>query len=275
MADKPNFLNSVLQGLGLGKEPPKPPAKPPAKPTGQLAGRATAPLGKQTSKAEQAQDSKDRRFLISAYQTQPHLLAAFSDAQYMYKLVSEECDYLRLSIEEKEQEQKHLEEKARMGTLTPREQWRLKAVASELLVHQEDRSRIMPLLKKITNQTGPLKPLGPEEKAHQSSQRRYLIESYEKVPVLIPEFKDPQYMYRLFGEECDYAAECIREKEEALKELASKERPTPRDRSVMKTLEEEIRALQADLDRFQFLRKKAMEKPAPEENEENAESEEI
>lgn len=268
MADKPNFLNSVLQGLGLGKEPPKPssPAgKPLARPTGQLAGRATAPLGKTTTKAEQAQDSKDRRFLISAYQTQPHLLPAFSDAQYMYKLVSEECDFLRISIEEKELEQKQLEEKSRAGTLSPREQWRLKAVASELMAHQEDRSRIMPLLKKITNQTGPLKPLGPEEKARQSGQRRYLIDSYEKVPVLIPEFKDPQYMYRLFGEECDYTSECIREKEEARQLLVAKEKPTPRDRSVMKTLEEEIKALQAELERFQALRKKAMEKPSSDE----------
>lgn len=50
-------------------------------------------------------------------------------------------------------------------------------------------------------------PLSPEEKAKQSEERRYLISAYESTPTLIPEFQNPQYMYKLISNERDYTQE--------------------------------------------------------------------
>lgn len=50
-------------------------------------------------------------------------------------------------------------------------------------------------------------PLSPEEKAKQSEERRYLIAAFEATPTLIPEFQNPQYMYKLISNERDFTQE--------------------------------------------------------------------
>jgi|GEM_PF-2278231 hypothetical protein len=52
-------------------------------------------------------------------------------------------------------------------------------------------------------------PLSPEEKAKQSEERRYLISAYESTPTLIPEFQNPQYMYKMISNERDYTQEVL------------------------------------------------------------------
>lgn len=50
-------------------------------------------------------------------------------------------------------------------------------------------------------------PLTPEERAKQSDERRYLIAAFESTPTLIPEFQNPQYMYKLISNEREYTQE--------------------------------------------------------------------
>lgn len=52
-------------------------------------------------------------------------------------------------------------------------------------------------------------PLSPEDKAKQSEERRYLIAAFETTPTLIPEFQNPQYMYKMISNERDYAQEVL------------------------------------------------------------------
>lgn len=52
-------------------------------------------------------------------------------------------------------------------------------------------------------------PLSSEEKAKQSEERRYLIAAFETTPTLIPEFQNPQYMYKMISNERDYAQEVL------------------------------------------------------------------
>ena len=52
-------------------------------------------------------------------------------------------------------------------------------------------------------------PLSPAEKAKQSEERRYLIAAFETTPTLIPEFQNPQYMYKMISNERDYTQEML------------------------------------------------------------------
>jgi hypothetical protein len=52
-------------------------------------------------------------------------------------------------------------------------------------------------------------PLSSQEKAKQSEERRYLISAYETTPTLIPEFQNPQYMYKLISNEREYSQEVL------------------------------------------------------------------
>lgn len=54
-------------------------------------------------------------------------------------------------------------------------------------------------------------PLTSEEKAKQSEERRYLISAYESTPTLIPEFQNPQYMYKMISNERDHTQEVLNE----------------------------------------------------------------
>ncbi|MBI6546858.1 MAG: hypothetical protein HY692_08685 [Cyanobacteria bacterium NC_groundwater_1444_Ag_S-0.65um_54_12] len=56
--------------------------------------------------------------------------------------------------------------------------------------------------------TGSL-PQSADDKAKQSEERRYLIAAYKATPTLIPEFQNPQYMYKLISNEREYVQECL------------------------------------------------------------------
>ncbi len=61
----------------------------------------------------------------------------------------------------------------------------------------------------INTSAKPTQALSDSEKAKQSEERRYLIAAYEATPTLIPEFQNPQYMYKLISNERDYVQECL------------------------------------------------------------------
>jgi len=62
-------------------------------------------------------------------------------------------------------------------------------------------------------------PLTPQEKAKQSEERRYLISAYETTPTLIPEFQNPQYMYKLISNEREYSQEALSDLLQRRKEI--------------------------------------------------------
>lgn len=163
MADKPNFLNSILQGLGLAKpEEPKPtPARPARKPaqsgdlmlstrqTDALSSKSTSPL----SEEERQKEAEDRRYLIQAYQTNPGLIPEFQNPQYMYKLISNEREYIQERLTEKLREHKYLRSKSTAGVATPEEEARLKAMDMEIQMHRNELTKLFLLIKKITGVT--------------------------------------------------------------------------------------------------------------------------
>lgn len=71
--------------------------------------------------------------------------------------------------------------------------------------------------------------LSPEEKSKQSEERRYLIAAYESTPTLIPEFQNPQYMYKLISNERDFTQEqlnmLLQERKQILLEHSGTELP--------------------------------------------------
>lgn len=70
-------------------------------------------------------------------------------------------------------------------------------------------------------------PLSEEEKAKQSEERRYLIAAYEATPTLIPEFQNPQYMYKLISNERDYVQESLNRLLADRKKVAADAGPEP------------------------------------------------
>ncbi|HEY9766655.1 MAG TPA: hypothetical protein V6C82_09825 [Chroococcales cyanobacterium] len=165
MADpqKPNFFNSMLQSLGLSKaEPPASASRPhpgklsqagksgdlllSSRQTDGLAAKPTVPL----SKEEKAKESVDRHYLIDAYETMPTLIPEFQNPQYMYKLISNERDYVQENLDVRVKEHKTLRSKSQAGISTPEEDARFRALEKEIQSHRNELSRLFLLIKKVT-----------------------------------------------------------------------------------------------------------------------------
>lgn len=104
----------------------------------------------------------------------------------------------------------------------------------------------------------PTQPLSDAEKAKQSEERRYLIAAYEATPTLIPEFQNPQYMYKLISNERDYVQECLNkvlaERKKMMAEFGPE--PTPIQEAQLDRLDARIQEYRNDLTRLFLLIKK-------------------
>lgn len=101
-------------------------------------------------------------------------------------------------------------------------------------------------------------PLSPEEKAKQSEERRYLIAAYEATPTLIPEFQNPQYMYKMISNERDYTQEVLNQLLSERKQLLLEhtgELPEPLE-TQLNQLDIRAQELRNDLTRFFLLIKR-------------------
>lgn len=90
-----------------------------------------------------------------------------------------------------------------------------RTLPSDRMTRSGRETNISPASAKVTE------PLSADEKAKQSEERRYLIAAYEATPTLIPEFQNPQYMYKLISNEREYVQECLRSSLSSLKKLYS------------------------------------------------------
>lgn len=101
-------------------------------------------------------------------------------------------------------------------------------------------------------------PLTPEEKAKQSDERRYLIAAFESTPTLIPEFQNPQYMYKLISNEREYTQEklnaLLEERKMLLIERSGQLDEEQEDR--LNTLEGQAQELRNELTRLFLLIKR-------------------
>lgn len=114
-----------------------------------------------------------------------------------------------------------------------------------------------------TNDTKPLdgkttNPLSPHEKAKQSEERRYLIAAYEATPTLIPEFQNPQYMYKLISNEREYTQERLNELLQQRKDILVQhgEVVPPELESMVEELERQIQEQRNELTRLFLLIKR-------------------
>lgn len=101
-------------------------------------------------------------------------------------------------------------------------------------------------------------PLSPEEKAKQSEERRYLISAYETTPTLIPEFQNPQYMYKLISNEREYAQEILSDLLQRRKELLIEygDNLTPEAEAELNEIDTKVQDLRNDLTRLFLLIKR-------------------
>ncbi|HEY9898279.1 MAG TPA: hypothetical protein V6D00_03775 [Pantanalinema sp.] len=101
-------------------------------------------------------------------------------------------------------------------------------------------------------------PLSPEEKAKQSDERRYLIAAFESTPTLIPEFQNPQYMYKLISNEREYTQEKLNALLEERKMLliAQGGQPGHDQQERLDALEAQAQDLRNDLTRLFLLIKR-------------------
>lgn len=101
-------------------------------------------------------------------------------------------------------------------------------------------------------------PLSPQEKAKQSEERRYLISAFETTPTLIPEFQNPQYMYKLISNEREYSQEVLSELLQRRKEILIEygENLTPEAESELAEIDSRIQELRNDLTRLFLLIKR-------------------
>jgi hypothetical protein len=151
MPDTPKlgFVNDLLQKFGLIKPPPEPEPEP--EPAPQFiqppeATQGTAPL----SEADKAKESEDRRYLIAAYEENPELIPEFKDATYMYKLISNERDYMQEVLNSKVADRKFLQTKAYAGGLSPEEERQVQDLGREIQAYRSELSRLFLLIKKVT-----------------------------------------------------------------------------------------------------------------------------
>ena len=101
-------------------------------------------------------------------------------------------------------------------------------------------------------------PLTPQEKAKQSEERRYLISAYETTPTLIPEFQNPQYMYKLISNEREYAQEVLSDHLQRRKEILIEfgDSLTPDAEAELAEIDGQIQDLRNDLTRLFLLIKR-------------------
>ncbi len=101
-------------------------------------------------------------------------------------------------------------------------------------------------------------PLTPQEKAKQSEERRYLISAFETTPTLIPEFQNPQYMYKLISNEREYSQEYLSELLQRRKEILIEhgESMPPEAEEELAEIDLKIQELRNDLTRLFLLIKR-------------------
>lgn len=123
---------------------------------------------------------------------------------------------------------------------------------SEQFVRSQDTKPLSAGKPQATN------PLTPQEKAKQSEERRYLISAYEATPTLIPEFQNPQYMYKLISNEREYAQEILSELLQRRKEILIEfgEALTPDAEAELSGIDSRIQELRNDLTRLFLLIKR-------------------
>lgn len=144
------FLGGVLQKFGVIKPPPEPEPEPEPQqfiqPPEEDFPVGTAPL----SEADKAKESEDRRYLIAAYEENPELIPEFKDPPYMYKLISNERDYMQEILNRKVADRKFLQTKAYAGGLTTEEERRVQDLGREIQAYRSELSRLFLLIKKVT-----------------------------------------------------------------------------------------------------------------------------
>ena len=101
-------------------------------------------------------------------------------------------------------------------------------------------------------------PLTPQEKAKQSEERRYLISAFETTPTLIPEFQNPQYMYKLISNEREYSQEVLSELLQRRKEILIEHGDAlpPEADEELAEIDRKIQELRNDLTRLFLLIKR-------------------
>lgn len=106
--------------------------------------------------------------------------------------------------------------------------------------------------------TAATNPLTPHEKAKQSEERRYLISAYETTPTLIPEFQNPQYMYKLISNEREYSQEVLSEFLQRRKEILIEygDALPPEAETELAEIDTQIQELRNDLTRLFLLIKR-------------------
>lgn len=103
-------------------------------------GQATIPL----STEEKAKQSEERRYLISAYESNPRLIPEFQNAPYMYKLISQERDHVQEVLAP-------MIERRRLLMMRGDEaaEAELNALDREIQEHRNELARLFKLIKRV------------------------------------------------------------------------------------------------------------------------------
>ncbi|MBM3268848.1 MAG: hypothetical protein FJZ01_14505 [Candidatus Sericytochromatia bacterium] len=150
------FLNSLLGNLGLAKPAPQAPARPgtPGDRMVPRTGRETNPMAagpkatQPLSEAEKAKQSEERRYLIAAFEATPTLIPEFQNPQYMYKLISNERDYVQENLNKALAERKKLFADI-PDDPTPAQQAALDRLDAKVQEYRNDLTRLFLLIKKV------------------------------------------------------------------------------------------------------------------------------
>ncbi len=148
--EKKGFLDGILGGLGFGKPAAKPAPRaamgsdqlqrsPRATAPMPAAAKATAPLSEQ----EKAKQSEERRYLIAAFEATPALIPEFQNPQYMYKLISNERDYVQ------ERLNKVLADRKKLASATDAEDPGLDRLDARIQEYRNDLTRLFLLIKRV------------------------------------------------------------------------------------------------------------------------------
>ncbi len=151
------FLNNLLGNLGLSKPAPQPPARigPPGDRMART-GRETNPIAtgagtkatQPLSDAEKAKQSEERRYLIAAYEATPTLIPEFQNPQYMYKLISNERDYVQESLNRALAERKKVFADI-PDEPSPAQQAAIDRIDAKIQEYRNDLTRLFLLIKKV------------------------------------------------------------------------------------------------------------------------------
>jgi hypothetical protein len=151
------FLNNLLGNLGISKPQPQRPGARPGPPGDRMApgSRATNPINtgasmatQPLSEAEKAKQSEERRYLIAAYEATPTLIPEFQNPQYMYKLISNERDYLQECLNKLMAERKKIVQEFGPEP-TPAQEAQLDQHESKVQEYRNDLTRLFLLIKKV------------------------------------------------------------------------------------------------------------------------------